>query len=403
MGAYDAPGWLLPAYIRSMTALGATAGKERLADAGRALLERWSSPDRHFHGVSHLIAVLERVDELAQETHHPDLVRVAAWYHGVEFDSTVHRTYNRAVGEDKPASAAHAHDELRQLGVPDRAAERVRALIQGLTRHDADPSDVDALALCDADLGILAVEPQRYKEYRQKVRQEFSHVSARDYAMARSAVVTQLLARERIFLSPLAEPWEAAARQNLAAELARLAKELRSLPDVPKPSQGDDSPAAAGSHPEIAAAEPHENRPPGPRIPTADADGGETEVDTADIGDAESEEADALYAECVGVPFADRPKARPKHDDMGWGIERAPSSARDIPRRDRTIAGQRGPTAMPPARQVTGSADPGVTGASAISGASPETASPERASTRPSTESPDDDASTGSLFRPSPR
>ena len=43
-------------------------------------------PGRHFHNIRHLTDVLARVDEL-EETHEPDLVRLAAWYHGAIFDA----------------------------------------------------------------------------------------------------------------------------------------------------------------------------------------------------------------------------------------------------------------------------------------------------------------------------
>ena len=294
--ATTAPQWLLPAYVRSVTALGATASMEHVEESGRDLIEKWSSPNRRFHDIAHLVAVLQRVDELAEETHHPELVRVAAWYHGAIFDSAVHKTYHRAVGENKDASASHALARLQELGVPHQQAERVSALIRGLIRHDSDPTDVDAMVLCDSDMGILASEPQKYRDYRIRVRAEFDHVPPLEYLDARISIVTSLLARRRLFLSPLAEGWETAGRQNLTAELSRLKKERGVLVGG---GAAPDAPAVVSTS-TVPVRRPLSNR-------------GES-------------------AELVGVAFEDQPKVA-RSAGTQWGIERAPESARDIPRR----------------------------------------------------------------------
>lgn len=48
MGVLDAPQWLLPAYVRSVKAVGATAGAEQIQEAGERLVSMWLSPDRRF-------------------------------------------------------------------------------------------------------------------------------------------------------------------------------------------------------------------------------------------------------------------------------------------------------------------------------------------------------------------
>ena len=95
MGVMDAPQWLLPAYVRSVRALGASAPVEAIGESGKALIEMWSSPDRHFHNLKHAINMLARVDELADESHDPDVMRLAAWYHGCVFSSAKEQTYRR--------------------------------------------------------------------------------------------------------------------------------------------------------------------------------------------------------------------------------------------------------------------------------------------------------------------
>ncbi|GAA2726451.1 HD domain-containing protein [Cellulomonas aerilata] len=229
MGVYDAPQWLLSAWSASCREAGATAAPEQVRAVGQRLIERWSEPGRHFHNIKHLVHVLSRVDELAQETHEPDLVRLAAWYHGAIFDAAQKAAYANRGGEDEVASAELARTELAALGIPERRVERVAELVVALVRHTATPGDFDCAVLCDADLAMLAAEPQRYKSYLKDLRAEYAHVPFEDYLRARAAILTKFQKRSSLFASPLGAAWEEPARQNVAAELHRIRKELASL------------------------------------------------------------------------------------------------------------------------------------------------------------------------------
>ncbi|WP_022919565.1 HD domain-containing protein [Ruania albidiflava] len=238
MGVFDAPAWVVAAWRRSLQDVGATADQPTLEAYGERMIERWSAPERAHHNLKRLIAVLARVDELAPETHDPDVVRLAAWYHGAAFDATAQNTYAHRGGVDEAASAELARTELAELGVPAEVVERIAALILGIARHSAPKDDIDAQALCDADLGILAAEPQRYAAYRKQVREEYAHIPQADYVRARLAIVTKLLSRPHLFQSPMAQDWEDAARENLTAELDRLTAQLAQLPEEPADEAG---------------------------------------------------------------------------------------------------------------------------------------------------------------------
>jgi predicted metal-dependent HD superfamily phosphohydrolase len=225
----DAPQWFLSAFVRACQGAGATAPEAEIRAVGEDLIERWSEPDRHFHNLRHLAAVLHRVDELAEETHEPDLVRLAAWYHGAVFDADRKIAYATRGGEQTTLSAELARKQLTDLGVSDAAAERVGHLVDTLARHKPDPGDFDSAVLNDADLAMLADEPQRYKEYVKAVRAEYSHIPLGDYLEARIKVLSKLLQRPTLYASPLGTAWEEPARQNVDAELQRLLKEKRKL------------------------------------------------------------------------------------------------------------------------------------------------------------------------------
>lgn len=229
MGVQDARQWLLSSWQRSCRTAGATADDTEVRAVGAALLDRWSHPSRAFHNVSHLVDVLRRVDELSEETHDPDLVRLAAWYHGAVFAHDEDADHATLDSSDEDASATLAVVELTALGVPPARAERVRDLVTALHRHYADPGDFDGAVLCDADLAVLASEPQRYKEYLRAVREEYHEIPDEAFWRARATIVSRFLARPAIFTSPMGAAWEGPARQNLEAERARVAKTLTAL------------------------------------------------------------------------------------------------------------------------------------------------------------------------------
>ncbi len=184
--------------------------------AGLDLLARWSQPHRHYHDLRHLCEVLDHVDALADLAEDAVAVRLAAWFHDAVYDGRP--------GDDERESAGLAADVLsRLLAAPGQVAE-VRRLVELTATHHAEPGDVDGAVLCDADLAILAAEPFRYAEYVAGVRAEYAHVSDEGFRSGRTRVLQGLLDAPALFVTSRAHDWwEERARQNVAAELERLA------------------------------------------------------------------------------------------------------------------------------------------------------------------------------------
>ncbi|TGO05780.1 hypothetical protein SERN_1784 [Serinibacter arcticus] len=249
MGFIEAPQWLVPAFTRSARAIGADAPTHLIESVAEGLVASWSSPDRFHHAIKHLVDVLASIDQLAEETHDPDVVRIAGWYHGAEFTALARASYAHKGGEDTMASAERARRELPELGISPTIVERIAAMIAQIHRHSASTVDVDAQALSDADLAGLACEPQKYAAYRKNIRAEYAHIPAEDYLEARIAILRKLTDRPKIFCSPMGRQWEEPARENIAAELSRLTVELER---VEAASQGPDADPAAGG-PEAGA------------------------------------------------------------------------------------------------------------------------------------------------------
>lgn len=180
-----------------------------LLDVRDDLLVAWDRPG--YHDLRHLTEVLDRLDDLDRAGAPFDTVPVvlAAWFHDAVYDG-------RSDAEERSALLATAT-------LPDPPAAEVARLVRMTEHHQAFPDDLNAAALSDADLAILAADQRRYDEYARDVRTEYSFVPDADFRTGRAAVLRDLLAGPSLFRTPQGRSlWEDRARANVTAEIARL-------------------------------------------------------------------------------------------------------------------------------------------------------------------------------------
>ena len=208
---------LVDQWVRAARGAGATAADPDLQAAGEYLLGRWSEPQRQYHDVGHLSAVLAVIDDFAELAPAADRVRLAAWLHDAVYDP-------RALGDaNERDSAEFAEGLLTTLGAPAEVAAEVARLVGLTAGHATGDDDPDGELLCDADLAILAADPERYAAYTAAIRREYAHVSDDDFRAGRGQVLKALLELPSIYRLPrLHEQWEERARENISAELKTL-------------------------------------------------------------------------------------------------------------------------------------------------------------------------------------
>ena len=219
MGA-DAPQWLFSSFVDAMQEIGASAPIPVLEAEARDLISRWNARGRFLHNTRHLLKTLSRIDEIASTAHDPDVLRVALWYQG--------------------AVLYHARSRMETLGVSEDVISRIQELMMALFTHRADPSDMDAQVLIDADLGMLAASPQDFKRFREALRQECTDLCDLEFFRARRLAIRKILKREQIFHSPLAIGWEETARANLEAESTKLTRLLKDAEAAGEITDSDD-------------------------------------------------------------------------------------------------------------------------------------------------------------------
>lgn len=221
--AETVPQWLISGFTRSSTNLGATASREDLEALAAELAQIWSAPERYYHNFTHLKDTLENVEFLAEQARDIEALRLAVWFHGAVFDVSPNAIAQELGGIDILASARFAAEKLGQVGMPGENVAKIVALIESLYRHKAS-EDTDAQVLSDADLAVLAADPEDYLDYLRTIRQEYHAYSDAEFRQTRLCILASLLARPQLFYTHMASTWEEPARENLRAEQERLQK-----------------------------------------------------------------------------------------------------------------------------------------------------------------------------------
>jgi predicted metal-dependent HD superfamily phosphohydrolase len=200
--------------------LSAWAVDEKLADRHfNEVCACYSGPSRYYHTLDHVLAVLDTVEGLAAHAKNLNAVKLAAWLHDVIYDSRA--------SDNEERSAEYAERLCQELAIPE--GRRIAALIRKTKTHEAD--DDDAQVLLDADLAILGASESDYLAYAEKIRREYAWVPEPEYRKGRQEILERFLTRPRIF--HLLDDLEAPARCNLAAEIATLTIQPRTLTVLP--------------------------------------------------------------------------------------------------------------------------------------------------------------------------
>lgn len=180
------------------------------------LKARYGESHRHYHNLEHIREVLRVVDHFAGQACDRDAITLAVWYHDAIYDPRAN--------DNEERSADLAIEQLTEAGVARDLIETVARMVRS-TAHSGEPAsdDNDSHILLDADLSILASDRGRYERYAADIRREYDWVDDASYRDGRARVLRGFLERPRIYRTqPMREKCEAAARENLTAELLRL-------------------------------------------------------------------------------------------------------------------------------------------------------------------------------------
>jgi predicted metal-dependent HD superfamily phosphohydrolase len=179
----------------------------------------YTGPDRHYHDLRHIKAMLALAEEHAGEISDHEALEAAIWFHDAVYDT------RKADNEEE--SAKFATQLLAGAAAADRL-EFIAAMIRASAKH-AIPGSIhgaaakDCALFLDMDLAILGSTAAEFDAYERAVRLEYGWVPEEAWIVGRSQVLRGFLAGPFIYATlQFRKSHEAAARSNLTRSLASL-------------------------------------------------------------------------------------------------------------------------------------------------------------------------------------
>jgi predicted metal-dependent HD superfamily phosphohydrolase len=188
-------------------------------DLKTQLVTLYGAPNRHYHGHSHIEALLALAHKHRAALADPEAVKAAIWFHDAIYDST------RKDNEEKSAELAAQHLSGK---VEPKRLQRIVRMIEATATHQVpdfaqETARRDAALFLDMDLSVLGASPAEFDAYEQAVRLEYTWVDEAAWRTGRAAVLKSFLTRPYIFhTETFRQSHERQARENIARSLERL-------------------------------------------------------------------------------------------------------------------------------------------------------------------------------------
>ena len=179
------------------------------------LINAYGDRNRSYHNLKHIDELLGLLERVKDSSDNFNALGLAAWFHDY--------IYNPQAADNEIRSAAYARKAMKELNIDSQTIEVVTQIILSTQHHIPLIDGIDNLIFLDVDLGILGSKPERYQQYARSIRQEYNHLSDRDYCQGRTKVLKQFLAKSRIYYTDyFYQQLESQARNNLQAEIELL-------------------------------------------------------------------------------------------------------------------------------------------------------------------------------------
>ncbi|WP_171522266.1 HD domain-containing protein [Acinetobacter shaoyimingii] len=176
----------------------------------RILSTAYNESQRAYHTCQHIVECLDLLHDIRDQLHDPIAVEMAIWFHDVVYDPKS--------SENELRSAELMKDICSNI-LNEVRLNKVYAWIVA-TQHHQPTDDADLQYLLDIDLAILASEKQRFEQYEQQVRFEYSWVESSLYQIKRQAVLQHLAQMQPLYqTSYFQQYFEEQAKLNLQAAI----------------------------------------------------------------------------------------------------------------------------------------------------------------------------------------
>ena len=176
----------------------------------RDIITAYGEPQRHYHGLSHIEAVVDQAAQRRGLFNDPDTALLALFFHDIVYDPARH--------DNEAQSAVALRDSLPEID--EARLGRACGHILATQGHEHQEDDDTNLVL-DIDMAILGAPWDAYRAYAEGVWREYLPVyGAEAYARGRVELFLKpTLQRDHLFLTDGFTSLEDQARRNLRDEI----------------------------------------------------------------------------------------------------------------------------------------------------------------------------------------
>ena len=179
------------------------------------LVNAYAHPSRHYHNLEHIQNLLILSELFKENRDNLITLQLSTWFHDY--------IYNSQAQDNERQSAAYAEKKLRQLNIAPHIIQLVKLIILSTEKHQPLTANINNAIFLDMDLSILGASKDKYLQYSQAIRQEYIWLNDLEYQKARKQVLSNFLARKRIYFTDLFyQKLEAQARNNLEWEIKKI-------------------------------------------------------------------------------------------------------------------------------------------------------------------------------------
>ncbi len=186
-----------------------------ISDSWGEISSAYQSAARFYHNLYHIADMLSLCKEHESHLKSPAILALSIWFHDL--------VYQADRKDNEKRSAEQAIFYLEQSELSTNTITQVYQSILATQYHQLSFDYPNLAYLLDFDLAILSRDWERYLEYTQQIRKEYSIYPDELYRPGRRKVLEHFLARENLYFTAFAqEEWESQARSNLKMELSGL-------------------------------------------------------------------------------------------------------------------------------------------------------------------------------------
>lgn len=186
------------------------------------LIQQYTEPQRQYHTIDHIYSMLMCLRQVHTQVSDNQSIKLAIFFHDWIYDPTT---------KDNELRSIECFNA--EMNLSPSIAAKVSSCIRCTIQHRMPPEheSFDLALFLDFDMEVLSRNEAEYALYARQIRQEFGHLSEKDYCAGRIKVLESFLKRDRLYFSDVFyEQKENRARENLKREIVALQRTLDLLP-----------------------------------------------------------------------------------------------------------------------------------------------------------------------------